>query len=233
VGTASARGTVHHERGRDRTVREETTMRFPDRRAAGKELAGRLASLAAERPIVLGLPRGGVVVADEIATALAAELDVVIVRKIGAPGRPELAAGAVGERGVLVLNEDVVGHLRISEDQLTSTVELELAELSRRAGLYRAGRPPLEVSERTVILVDDGIATGATVSAALRVLREIGARRIVLAVPVAAQETLQALAEQVDEIVCLRAPAMMRAVGASYREFNQVEDAEVIEILSH
>jgi predicted phosphoribosyltransferase/alpha-beta hydrolase superfamily lysophospholipase len=206
-------------------------VRFADRRSAGAQLAERLAYLRDQDPIVVGLPRGGVPVAHEVAAALRAPLDVVVVRKLGAPHRPELAAGAVGEGGVIVLNDDVVRHLHISQEQLSEIARRERAELERQAELFRRGRPGIDVRDRTVIIIDDGIATGSTTSAAIRVVRALGARRIVLAVPVAPPDVVTALSSQADEVVCLHAPAELFSVGTWYRDFSQVSDGEVSELL--
>lgn len=205
-------------------------MRFRDRIAAGQELAGRLQNLRAARPVVVGLPRGGVPVAAEIADALGAELDVVLVRKIGAPDRPELAVGAVGENGVTVRNDAVLRELGLQWSDLRRQVARERDEVRRRALALRPGPRP-ELRGRTVILVDDGIATGATVVAALRVLRKLGAARIVLAVPVAPPESLRLLGALADEIVCPLAPRDFTSVGQWYDDFAQVPDDHVRKLL--
>jgi putative phosphoribosyl transferase len=205
-------------------------MRFRDRAHAGQVLAARLAHLRETEPVVVGLPRGGVPVAAEIACALRAELDVVLVRKIGAPDREELAVGAVGEDGVTVRNDVVLQDLGLTWDDLAGQVTHERAEIRRRAVLLRPGPRP-DVAGRTVILVDDGIATGATVIAALRILRHLGAARIVLAVPVAPPESLRALAPLTDEIVCPATPKHFAAVGQWYDDFTQVPDDEVRKLL--
>jgi putative phosphoribosyl transferase len=205
-------------------------MRFRDRAHAGQVLAARLAHLRETEPVVVGLPRGGVPVAAEIACALRAELDVVLVRKIGAPDREELAVGAVGEDGVTVRNDVVLQDLGLTWDDLAGQVTHERAEIRRRAVLLRPGPRP-DVAGRTVILVDDGIATGATVIAALRILRHLGAARIVLAVPVAPPESLRALAPLTDEIVCPATPKHFSAVGQWYDDFTQVPDDEVRKLL--
>jgi len=205
-------------------------MRFRDRAHAGRALAARLKHLRASNPVVVGLPRGGVPVAAEVAAALGAQLDVVLVRKIGAPEREELAVGAIGEDGVTVRNDAVLRELGLSWDDLTDQVERERAEVRRRADLLRTGSRP-ELRGRTVILVDDGIATGATVVAALRVLRDLGATHIVLAVPVAPPDSLAALAPLADEVVCPSTPRRFAAVGQWYDDFTQVPDERVRELL--
>ncbi|MFO1048628.1 MAG: phosphoribosyltransferase family protein [Geminicoccaceae bacterium] len=208
-------------------------MRFATRREAGRELGERLAELALADPVVLALPRGGVPVAVEVALRLAAPLDLVIARKIGAPGHAELAAAAVvdGERPELVRNPGVIRDLRIGEDYLAREEQRQLAEIARRRALYLAGRPRVPVAGRTAIVVDDGIATGATIRAALHAVRRAGPAVLVLAVPVADAGVLARLAGEADRIVCLHTPSGLAAVGQHYRDFRQVEDAEVVAML--
>lgn len=205
-------------------------MRFRDRAEAGQVLATRLAHLREAKPLVVGLPRGGVPVAAEIAAALDADLDVVLVRKIGAPDRRELAVGAVGEDGVTVRNDAVLHELGLTWDDLAPQIAKERDEIVRRAQLLRPGPRP-DLAGRTVILVDDGIATGATVIAALRILRHLGAARVVLAVPVAPPDSLRALAPLADEIVCPATPRHFSAVGQWYDDFTQVPDERVRALL--
>jgi putative phosphoribosyl transferase len=205
-------------------------MRFRDRADAGRVLAARLKHLRSTNPVVVGLPRGGVPVAAEVAAALGAQLDVVLVRKIGAPEREELAVGAIGEDGVTVRNEAVLRELGLSWDDLADQVERERAEVRRRADILRPGSRP-DLRGRTVILVDDGIATGATMVAALRVLRDLGVTRIVLAVPVAPPDSLAALAPLADEVVCPSRPRRFAAVGQWYDDFRQVPDERVRKLL--
>jgi putative phosphoribosyl transferase len=205
-------------------------MRFRDRADAGRVLAARLAHLREAEPIVVGLPRGGVPVAAEIAAALDADLDVVLVRKIGAPHREELAVGAVGEDGVTVRNDVVLRELGLTWGDLAEQVARERDEIRWRAAALRPGVRP-ELRDRTVILVDDGIATGATVVAALRILRHLSVARIVLAVPVAPPESLRALAPLADEIVCPATPKHFSAVGQWYEDFTQVPNGEVRKLL--
>jgi putative phosphoribosyl transferase len=205
-------------------------MRFRDRAEAGRVLATRLGHLREVKPLVVGLPRGGVPVAAEIAAALDADLDVVLVRKIGAPDRRELAVGAVGEDGVTVRNDAVLRELGLTWDDLAAQVAGERDEIVRRARILRPGPRP-DLTGRTVILVDDGIATGATVIAALRVLRHLGAARVVLAVPVAPPDSLRALAPLADEIVCPATPRHFSAVGQWYDDFTQVPDERVRALL--
>lgn len=199
---------------------------FIDRRDAGRRLASRLAALREDRPVVLGLPRGGVIVAEEVARALDAPLDVIVARKVGAPFNPELAIGAVAA-GVVHLDETITAALQIPEDYITQAVEQELDEVKRRENLFRDGRPPVDVTDRTVVLVDDGLATGSTAVAAIRSLRQLGPKRIVLAVPVGAAETVEMLRPMVDELVCLSTPPYFRAVGQEYVDFSQTTDEEV------
>jgi putative phosphoribosyl transferase len=208
-------------------------MRFHDRAQAGRQLGEKLMPLAGQKPVVVGLPRGGVPVAAEIARRLRAPLDVILVRKVGAPDRAELAAGAVGEDGVTVRNLAVLQGMGLSwEDDLADQVAKERAEVRRRAGSLRRGRPRVELLGRTVIIVDDGIATGSTVVAAMRVVRGLGARRVVLAVPVAPADTLERMAELADEVVCLHAPVRFVAVGQWFEDFRQVSEDEVRVLLS-
>ncbi|KAA9152161.1 phosphoribosyltransferase [Amycolatopsis acidicola] len=204
-------------------------MVLDDRAAAGRELAERLRGHAGG--VVLGLPRGGVVVAAAIAERLGAPLDVVLVRKVGAPDSPELALGAVGEDGVVVGNPAVLRHFRPSARIFAHAAAEERAALEQRAERYRAARRIQPVAGRTVILVDDGIATGATVRAATAVLRARGAGTIVLAVPVAPPQALATLSLLVDEIVCLTVPRRLRSVSQCYADFSEVGDDEVLALL--
>lgn len=204
--------------------------RFADRRAAGRALAAAVASLGLEDPVVLALPRGGVPVAAEVAATLGAPLDVLIVRKIGVPGNPEYGVGAVidGTAPDVVLNPDLPP---LPPGWIASEAARQGAEITRRRALYGAGRVPVPVAGRCVVLVDDGIATGATVRAALKALRRSGAARIVLAVPVAPADVLAALARAADDVVCLDTPDPLVAVGLSYENFDQTGDEEVIRLL--
>ncbi|API58368.1 phosphoribosyltransferase [Tardibacter chloracetimidivorans] len=208
-------------------------MIFRDRQDAGQQLARRLRHLANEHPLVLALPRGGVPVAFEIATALKADLDLLFVRKLGAPGHEELGLGAVvdGADPQLVLNEDIVRDLAPSPNYLHAEMQRQLAEITRRREIYMHGIPPIDVARRTVILVDDGIATGGTVRAALKGLRKLGPARLILAVPVGPPDMLAKLRQECDELVCLAEPAPFFAVGAHYGYFDQTSDEEVVRLL--
>jgi putative phosphoribosyl transferase len=206
---------------------------FKDRTDAGQQLAAQLQHFAQrDDVIVLGLPRGGVVVASEVARALRAPLDVLLVRKLGVPGQRELAMGAIASGGARVLNHDVISLLDIPANVLEAITARELVELERRERVFRGQRPPPLVHERTVILVDDGIATGATMRAAIRVLRTQHARHIISAVPVAAQEICDELRAEVDELVCLLNPEPFYAIGYWYLDFTQVGDSEVRTLLA-
>jgi predicted phosphoribosyltransferase len=206
--------------------------RFRDRFEAGRVLAGRLLKYA-NRPdvLVLALPRGGVPVAFEVARALHAPLDVFLVRKLGVPGHEELAMGAIASGGVRVLNDEVVRALHIPDEEIDAVAAEEERELERRAQAYRDGRPAPDVRGRIVILIDDGLATGSTMRAAVAALRQQGPARIVVAVPVGAAETCAELQEEADEAVCARAPEPFYAVGLWYEDFAQTTDEEVHELL--
>jgi predicted phosphoribosyltransferase len=209
------------------------THRFLDRTDAGRQLAGMLGRYRADtRAIVLALPRGGVPVGFEVASALGLPLDVLVVRKLGMPAQPELAMGAVASGGALVLNEDVVSYLPPGSDAVEQVKARELQELARREKAYRGDRPVLQMRGRTGILVDDGLATGATMEAAVRALRSLHAGRIVVAVPVASIEARARIAGVADEVVCLQTPPFFSAVGQWYQRFDQTEDDEVTELLA-
>jgi putative phosphoribosyl transferase len=206
---------------------------FHDRREAGRVLAGKLDRYAGrEDVVVLALPRGGVPVAYEVAEALAAPLDVFVVRKLGVPGHRELAMGALARSGVAVLDEGLIRSLRIGAAQIERMVAVELLELERREKEYRGDRDLPELGGRTVILVDDGLATGSTMRVAALAVREHHPARIVVAAPVAAAETCDALRREVDEVVCAATPRPFHAVGAWYDDFSQTSDREVRELLT-
>jgi len=207
-------------------------MRFRDRYAAGQQLAARLRRYTGrDDVVVLALPRGGVPVAYEVARTLEAPLDVFLVRKLGVPGYEELAMGAIASGGVRVLNDRVVRELGITEEDINAVAEREQQELQRRERAYRDGRQPLDVQGRIVILVDDGLATGSTMRAAVAALRRRGPGWIVVAVPVGAPETCAELANEADEIICVSQPDPFFAVGAWYHDFSQTPDEEVRELL--
>jgi putative phosphoribosyl transferase len=207
-------------------------IRYRNRAEAGRALAGRLA-LYAQRSdvVVLALPRGGVPVAFEIARALSASLDVFVVRKLGVPGHGELAMGAIASGGIRVLNPDVVAAFGLGERELEMVAARELDELRRREAAYRRDRPPPVVAGRVVILVDDGLATGATMRAAIAALRVMRPARIVVAVPVGARDTVQEIAALSDELVCPLTPAGFAAVGEWYEDFSETSDEEVRRLL--
>jgi predicted phosphoribosyltransferase len=206
---------------------------FRDRRDAGRRLAAELTNYAEQNDVlVLALPRGGVPVAYEVARALHAPLDVFMVRKLGVPGYEELAMGAIATGGVRVLDEEVVRMLHLPRDVIERATAIEMTELERRERQYRGDRPAPDVRGRTVILIDDGLATGSTMRAAIAALKKEGAKRIVVAVPVAPPETCQALRAQVDDVVCAVTPEPFRAVGLWYGDFSQTTDEEVRDLLA-
>jgi len=209
------------------------SLPFDDRADAGRQLAARLLHLRSRKPLVLAIPRGGVPVGFEVASALGAPLDLVLVRKIGAPEQPELAVGAVvdGEHVETVLNDEIVEGLAISQDYIREETTRQLAEIERRRKAYLGDRPRPLLSGQTAIVVDDGIATGATMRAALRAIRRGAPERLVLAVPVAPADTIARLRADVDELVCLEAPMLFFAIGQFYRDFAQLTDAQVTDQL--
>lgn len=206
---------------------------FDDREDAGRQLAARLMKFQRQDPVVLALPRGGVPVGYEIAKLLDAPMDLILVRKIGAPGQPELALGAVvdGPRPELVVNEDVRNIFRVPEGYIEQERNRQLAEIERRRKLWLGDRSRVDPAGKTALVVDDGIATGATVRAALHAIRKARPARLVLAAPVAPPDTVAALRDEADEIVCLATPEVFWAISTFYRHFPQVDDTEVAEIL--
>lgn len=205
---------------------------FTDRTEAGRALAEALREYAGRKDvIVLALPRGGLPVGYEVAHALGVPLDILIVRKVGVPGHRELAMGAIASGGVRVRNEEVIGQLRIRPEQFDAVAREEEVELERREREYRGGRPRPELAGKTVIVIDDGMATGSTMHAGVRALRKLAPARIVVAVPHAPPDTCESLDEEADDVVCLSMPEPYIAVGRWYREFDQLDDAEVREIL--
>lgn len=211
--------------------RAGASVAFRDRTDAGRRLARRLAHLRDEAPVVLALPRGGFPVAAEVARELDAPLDVVLVRKLGVPLQPELAMGAVGEGGVLVLNQSIVDRAGVGEAELAEIVARARTEIARRARRFRPRRDRVPLEGRTALLVDDGVATGATARAACRVVRAQGATRVVLAAPVCLASTAGELRAEVDELVCLQTPEEFFGVGTFYADFAQVPDDEAVELL--
>ena len=207
---------------------------FRDRIEAGQLLGPAVAQRVHEREnvIVLALPRGGVPVGFEVARALGAPLDVFIVRKLGVPGHEELAMGAIASGGVRVLNEDVLRHIPVSPQRIEAVATREQVELIRREASYRGSKPPLDVRGKTVVVVDDGLATGSTMRAAVHALRAMDAGAIIVAVPVAARETCEEFRAEADDVVCLRTPEPFQAVGLWYEDFTQTTDEEVHELLA-
>lgn len=208
-------------------------MRYHDRKDAGERLARELLALDLADPVVLALPRGGVPVAYEVAQALAAPLDLVMVRKIGVPSQPELAAGAVvdGASPVIVVNAEIARHMRLSQADIERLARPQLELIRERRQIYLKGRAQIPLKDRIAVIVDDGIATGATMRAAVRAVRRQGPARIVVAVPVAAPDTLAEIRDEADLVVCPNVPAYLGAVGAFYAVFDQTPDAEVIRLL--
>jgi predicted phosphoribosyltransferase len=204
---------------------------FEDRRDAGRRLAAKLSRFRDERPVVFALPRGGVPVGYEISRSLGAPLDVFVSRKLGAPDQPEFGIGAVAVGGVRILNWDVIRRLGIPDDYIERVTARELAEVNRRLRYFRGDRPELQVGGRTTILVDDGLATGVTARAAVAALRRRRPRRLILAAPVCAAQTAKIFLAEVDELICLKTPSDLGAIGFWYRDFEQTTDAEVVQLL--
>jgi len=209
-------------------------MSFKDRLEAGKKLAKALKRYAGQNPVILALPRGGVPVAGEVAASLNAPLDLVLVRKIGVPRQPELAMGAIVDGGtpIVVRNEDVIRDAGVDEAEFKHICDRELAEIESRRRRYLGDRPPIDVKDRVTIVIDDGIATGATTRAALRATRMRAPTTLVLAVPVASTESLAEVRKEADDVICLEAHDFLGAIGSYYSDFRQTSDAEVIEALA-
>ncbi|GAB4522443.1 MAG: hypothetical protein Tsb0019_24230 [Roseibium sp.] len=209
-------------------------MIFEDRIEAGRKLAAALDAYRGEDVVVLALPRGGVPLAFEVARALGAPMDLLLVRKLGVPAHPELAMGAVmdGSPPVVIRNEDVVRHAWVSGEEFNAVRDRELAEIERRRQRYLAGRPPVDVKGRIALIVDDGIATGATVKAAIAGLRKLGPEKIVIAAPVAPPDTVAELRQAADEVVILDEPVSFSAIGCFYHDFRQLSDDDVIALMS-
>lgn len=213
-------------------MRFDTTRQFADRRSAGRMLAEKLRAYAGRSDaIVLGLPRGGVPVAYEVAGALALPLDVFIVRKLGVPGHEELAMGAIANGGVRVLNHEVIDHLVIPRAAIERVTETEKAELERRLIQYRGSRPPLDLESKQVLLVDDGLATGSTMRAAIAAVKQMRPAAVIVAVPVGAIDTCEELAREADRLICLMKPQWFRSVGEWYEDFTTTTDDQVVELL--
>lgn len=213
-------------------MNEGNVVIFANRAEAGKMLARRLRAYAGRKDLlVLGIPRGGVPVAAEIADELGAPLDVFVARKLGVPGQEELAFGAIASGGVRTLNDEIVAMLRISTTAIAEVTAREERELERREKLYRGNRPPLNVQGRSVILVDDGIATGSSMEAAITALRHLKPAEVVVAAPVAPEDTVRRLEAEADTLVCVETPKTFRAIGEFYDDFSQVPDAEVARLL--
>ena len=209
------------------------TRSFADRADAGRALAEAIAARHYDRPVILALPRGGVPIAAEIASAISAPMDLVLVRKIGTPGQPELALGAVvdGDPPQVAINEDVRKQARVGDEALERAKLAQLAEIDRRRALYLGARDRVSLKGRTAVVTDDGIATGATMRAALKALRQAKPARLVLAVPVAPADTLAQLRDEVDDLICLQTPRPFHAVGMHYRQFDPVSDDTVAELM--
>jgi putative phosphoribosyl transferase len=208
-------------------------MHFQDRVEAGQLLARELAWLKGQTGvIVLGVPRGGVVVASEVAKALHAPLDVYITRKLGAPHNPELAIGALSSGGSAFLDQDMIRSLSVPDEFVQSEIARQRKEIARRVIAYRGGRPEPDLHDKTVVLVDDGVATGATVAASLRAIRQRQPKQLILAVPVGAADSIASLQKEADRVVCLYSPQVFWAVGSFYHDFGQTSDEEVIQLLT-
>ncbi len=204
---------------------------FKDRYDAGRKLSAELTGFRENNPILLGLPRGGVPVAYEAAKNLGADLDIFLVRKIGVPGREELAMGAIASGGVRVLNDNVINILNISEDSIEEASQKEKEELQRREKIYRDNRPFPSLENKTAILIDDGLATGASMRAAIKALKRHSPKKVIVAVPTASKDTCNEIKADVDEIICAFTPAVFRGVGEWYDDFSQTTDQEVIDLL--
>ncbi|MFQ5823157.1 MAG: phosphoribosyltransferase [bacterium] len=212
-------------------ILQELFDAFENRQEAGKLIAKKLIHLKENNPIILGLPRGGVIVAHEIAQAIGSNLDVIVARKLGAPDNPELAIGAVTENGRVQLNQDIIESLDLSEEYIEKETQKQLEEIKQRVQVYRKVRARVPLEGQVVVITDDGVATGATVKAAILSVRTENPEKLVLAVPVGAEDTLEELERIVDELVYLKKPPLIGGVGQFYRDFSQIEDMVVVSIL--
>ncbi|MDO8885788.1 phosphoribosyltransferase [Candidatus Oleimmundimicrobium sp.] len=206
---------------------------FIDRVDAGKQLAKSLVDYKGKNVVVLGIPRGGVVIAKEVAKALNAPMGLVLPRKIGAPGNPELAIGALASKDTVMINEQLKNSLRVSDNYIKEEIEKQVLEIKRRRDKYLSNRPSLDLKDKVVILVDDGLATGYTASVAIKEVQSKRPKKLILAVPVSSKDTYERLKKEVDELICLHTPEFFYAVGQFYLNFSQVSDNEVIEILKN
>lgn len=206
-------------------------MRYKNRQDAGIQLAESLTKFIDEQPIIIALPRGGVVLGYEIAKKLNAPLDIIVARKIGAPLQPELGIGAIAPNNIKILNTDLINQLGIRQDEIEKVIRNETIEMERRIALYRKGLPSLDLQGKTVIVVDDGLATGVSTRAAILSIKTMNPNKIILAVPVGPPDTVARFRKEVDELVCLKEPQDFYAVGAHYDDFEQISDEEVIDLL--
>ncbi len=229
--SSSMHRTNSNIRGKVRII-SYSGERFQDRSEAGQMLAQEMSELKGKKAVVLGIPRGGIVVAQSLARGIEADLDIVLSRKLGAPDQSELAIGALAENGELYLNQEVVGELSVSESYIEQEKRHQLQEIHRRNSLIRKVLPRVSLKGRIVVVTDDGVATGATMQVAVWAVRHENPQKLIIAVPVASGEAIARLSQDVDELVCLRAPPYFMAVGQFYSEFEQVSDEEVLNILT-
>jgi len=222
---------LQYENVRMLRIVSRSSESFNDRQEAGRLLGSELKDYAGKKTVVLGVPRGGVIVASALTSVIGAELDIVLSRKLGAPGNPELAMGAIAEDGKVFLNENLLAYIGAGNNYIQEEKKHQLAEITRRVDLYRKVRPKVSLKGRIVIITDDGLATGATMQAAVLAVRQESPEKLIVAVPVAPGETLEKLESDADEILCLQAPAFFAAVGEFYKSFKQITDEEVLAVL--